>query len=295
VFNPAVFQFLPQFFVNGLMVGGIYALIALGLVMIFKSTQIFNFAVGDLVMVGGFIAWMFMDLGIPPVLAILLAIGIGAIVGLIIERLALRPLIGQPVLAAIMVTLALSYTLKGIVLLVWGGHPQVLPKFLPGKIIRLGGVVLSHELLWTFGITLLVYALFLLFYRFSKAGLDMRATAEDHQLAQSRGISVRRIFALTWAIAGMTAVVGGVFLGMKLSLNLPLADAGLKSFAAVLLGGLESIPGALLGGLAIGVLEDVLGGIIDPTIKEITAYIVILIVLIFRPEGLFGLRRIERI
>jgi branched-chain amino acid transport system permease protein len=277
------------------MVGGIYALIALGLVMIYKSTRIFNFAVGDLIMVGGFIAWEFMNAGAPPLLAIILAIGVGAMIGLFIERFTLRPMIGQPVLAAIMVTLAISYLLKGITLLIWGGHPKIFPRFLPGKLIRMGTLFLSNELLWTFAATLLAFALLALFYKFSKVGLDMRATAEDHQLAQARGISVRRIFAITWAFAGMTAVVGGVFLGLKLSLNLPLADVGLKSFAAVIFGGLESIPGALLGGLAVGILEDLMGGLIDPSMKEITAYIVLLGVLVFRTEGLFGLKRIERI
>jgi branched-chain amino acid transport system permease protein len=159
----------------------------------------------------------------------------------------------------------------------------------------MGTLFLSNELLWTFAATLLAFALLALFYKFSKVGLDMRATAEDHQLAQARGISVRRIFAISWAFAGMTAVVGGVFLGLKLSLNLPLADVGLKSFAAVIFGGLESIPGALLGGLAVGILEDLMGGLIDPSMKEITAYIVLLGVLVFRTEGLFGLKRIERI
>ena len=288
-------RLIPQFLLNGIMVGGIYALIALGLVMIYKSTRIFNFAVGDLIMVGGFIAWEFMNAGAPPLLAIILAIGVGAMIGLFIERFTLRPMIGQPVLAAIMVTLAISYLLKGITLLIWGGHPKIFPRFLPGKVIRMGTLFLSNELLWTFAATLLAFALLALFYKFSKVGLDMRATAEDHQLAQARGISVRRIFAISWAFAGMTAVVGGVFLGLKLSLNLPLADVGLKSFAAVIFGGLESIPGALLGGLAVGILEDLMGGLIDPSMKEITAYIVLLGVLVFRTEGLFGLKRIERI
>jgi len=290
-----VLRLIPQFLLNGIMVGGIYALIALGLVMIYKSTRIFNFAVGDLIMVGGFIAWEFMNAGAPPLLAIILAIGVGAMIGLFIERFTLRPMIGQPVLAAIMVTLAISYLLKGITLLIWGGHPKIFPRFLPGKVIRMGTLFLSNELLWTFAATLLAFALLALFYKFSKVGLDMRATAEDHQLAQARGISVRRIFAISWAFAGMTAVVGGVFLGLKLSLNLPLADVGLKSFAAVIFGGLESIPGALLGGLAVGILEDLMGGLIDPSMKEITAYIVLLGVLVFRTEGLFGLKRIERI
>lgn len=284
-----------QFFLNGLMVGGIYALIAVGVVVVFKSTKIFNFAVGDMLMVGGFITFMFIEIGIPPLAAIILAVVVGALLGLLIERLALRPMIGQPVLAAVMVTLSISYLLKGVTLLIWGGHPETFPRFLPGRIFRAWGVVWSHELLWTFGATMFLFALVAIFYKFSRFGLDMRATAEDHQLAQTRGISVKRIFAMTWALAGITAVVGGIFLGMKLSLNLPLADVGLKSFAAVIFGGLESILGALIGGLIIGILENMIGGLVDPSLKEITPYIILLLVLIFRTEGLFGLKRIERI
>jgi branched-chain amino acid transport system permease protein len=284
-----------QFFVNGLMVGGIYALIALGIVIVFRSTKIFNFAAGDLIMVGGFITFMFMQMGMPPLVAIILAVFAGAALGLVIERLAMRPMIGQPVLAAIMVTLAVSYLLKGVTLLIWGGNPQVFPRFLPGRIFRAAGIVWSNELLWTFGITVLLFIAFAVFYKFSRIGLDMRATAEDHQLAQTKGISVKRIFAFTWALAGMTGVVGGVFLGLKLSLNLPLADVGLKAFSAVIFGGLESIMGAIIGGLLVGVLENIIGGLINPALKEITPYVILLLVLIFRTEGLFGLKRIERI
>ncbi|MBW1700134.1 MAG: branched-chain amino acid ABC transporter permease [Deltaproteobacteria bacterium] len=295
MFDPIMLKISGQFFLNGLMVGGIYALIALGVVVIYKSTKIFNFAVGDMLMVGGFITFMFIDMGIPPLAAMILAVVAGALLGLIIERLALRPLIGQPVLAAVMVTLSISYLLKGITLLVWGGHPETFPRFLPGRVFRAWGVVWSHELLWTFGVTMALFVLVAFFYKFSRFGLDMRATAEDHQLAQTKGISVKRIFSMTWALAGITAVVGGIFLGLKLSLNLPLADVGLKSFAAVIFGGLESILGALIGGLIIGILENMIGGLVDPSLKEITPYIILLLVLIFRTEGLFGLKRIERI
>ena len=295
MFDPIMLKLSGQFFLNGLMVGGIYALIAVGVVVVFKSTKIFNFAVGDMLMVGGFITFMFIEIGIPPLAAIILAVVVGALLGLLIERLALRPMIGQPVLAAVMVTLSISYLLKGVTLLIWGGHPETFPRFLPGRIFRAWGVVWSHELLWTFGATMFLFALVAIFYKFSRFGLDMRATAEDHQLAQTRGISVKRIFAMTWALAGITAVVGGIFLGMKLSLNLPLADVGLKSFAAVIFGGLESILGALIGGLIIGILENMIGGLVDPSLKEITPYIILLLVLIFRTEGLFGLKRIERI
>ncbi len=289
------FQLLSQFFVNGLMVGGIYALIAAGIVVIFKATKIINFAVGDMLMVGGFITFQLIKIGMPPVLAIVCASVGGALIGMAIERVAMRPLIGQPILAAIIITFAVSFMIKGITLLFWGAHTKNLPEFLPGRVFRFAGIVWSHELLWTFAVTMLLFLAFALFYKFSKTGLDMRATAEDHQLAQTRGIRVKNVFSLTWAFAGVIAVVAGVFLGLKLSLNTALADVGLKAFAAVIFGGLDSLLGALIGGLVVGLLENMIGGVIDPSLKEITPYFILLIVLVFRPEGLFGLKRIERI
>jgi len=295
MFDSVIVKMFLQFFINGLMIGMVYALIAIGVVIIFRSTKVFNFAVGDMILVGGYIAWTFFNIGIPPLLVIILTIVVGALLGLIIDRLAMRPMIGQPVLAAIMVTLATAYVLKGIVLLIYGGHPKLFSGFLPGQTFRVRGIVLTNDMLWIFGVTLFLFILFFIFYKFSKFGVDMRATAEDHQLAQTRGIRVRNIFALSWALAGVTAVVGGILLGVKLSVHLPLADVGLKAFAAVIFGGLESILGALVGGLIIGILENLVGGFIEPTLKEIFPYIILLLVLVFRPEGLFGLKRIERL
>jgi branched-chain amino acid transport system permease protein len=295
MFDPAMLKMFPQFFINGLMVGAIYSLIGVGIVVVFKSTKVFNFAVGEMIMLGGYLTCTFIDLKISPLAIILLTFSAAILFGLIIERVALRPLIGQPIMAAIMATLAVSFLLRGIALLAWGGIAKEFPQFLPGRNFRAWGILWSKELLWSFGITLCLFGLFWIFYKFTRFGLDMRATAEDHTLAQTRGTSVKRIFALTWAIAGITAVVGGVVLSLKLTLDLSLADVGLKSFAAVMFGGLESIGGVLIGGLIVGILENLIGGLIDPSLKEISPYIILLLVLVFRPEGLFGLKRIERI
>jgi branched-chain amino acid transport system permease protein len=295
MFYSDILQTFLQFFINGLLVGAIYSLIGVGAVVIVKSTKVFNFAVGDMLMLGGYIAYTLFDTGIPPIMVVILSVSAGVLLGLAIERIALRPMIGQPTMSSIMVTLALSFLLRGVTLLVWGGYPRVFPKFLPGHNFRAGGVLWSYELLWIFGGTMLLFGLFCIFYKFTRFGLDMRATSEDHTLAQTRGISVKRIFALTWAIAGVTAVVGGVFLGIKLTLSLGLADVGLKAFSAVIFGGFESIGGVLIGGLIVGILENLAGGFLDPSLKEIVPYIILLLVLIFRPEGLFGLKRIERI
>jgi branched-chain amino acid transport system permease protein len=285
-----------QFLVNGFMVGGVYALIALSIVLVYKSTRVFNFAVGQIIMFCGFVCWALIEqAGLPVWLGLLFGLAGGLLVGVIIERLTLRPLIGQPILASIMITLALAYFLNGLTLFIWQAYGRNFPQFLPGKPLQLIGIMLSHEHLWTFGIAIFVFIIFAMFYRYSGTGLDMRAAAEDHQLAQSRGVRVRKIFSVTWAIVGLIATVSGVLLGVRLGLSLSLPAICLKAFPAVLFGGLESIPGAIIGGLTVGILENLVGGLVHPQLMEITPYIILLIILIIRPEGLFGLKRIERI
>jgi len=300
-------QLFPQFLMTGLLTGGIYSLVALGLVLIYKSSQIFNFAQGHLLMFSAFITWgLMVRLGWPFWMALLGGVLVAVLLGLLIERLALRPLIGQPILATIMMTLALSQVIQGVTILVFGGARQVFPEIFPLKpiIIPLGGdvrIVLKIALIWGFGLAMAGVGIFALFFRFSRAGLAMRAAAEDHQLAQSVGLNVRRIFAAAWAIAGVIGLAGGVLVGSISGVEPVLAGIGLKAFPAVLFGGLESIPGAIIGGLAIGVIESLVGGLpANQAIRatnpaEIAPYVVLLLVLLFKPDGLFGLKRIERI
>ncbi len=300
-------QLFPQFLATGLLTGGIYALVALGLVLIYKSSRIFNFAQGHLLMFSGFVTWgLMIQMGWSLWLALLGGAVVAILLGLLIERLALRPLIGQPILSTIMMTLALSQIIQGVTILAFGGARQVFPEIFPLKpiIIPLGGdvrVVLKVALLWGFGLAMAGVAVFALFFQFTRAGLAMRAAAEDHQLAQSVGLNVRRIFAAAWAIAGVIGLVGGVIIGSISGVEPTLAGIGLKAFPAVLLGGLESIPGAIVGGLVVGVIESLVGGLpANQAIRatnpaEIAPYVVLLLVLLFKPDGLFGLKRIERI
>lgn len=300
-------QLFPQFLVTGLLTGGIYSLVALGLVLIYKSSQIFNFAQGHLLMFSAFITWgLMVQMGWPMWVALLGGVVAAVLLGLLIERLALRPLIGQPILATIMMTLALSQIIQGVTILVFGGARQVFPEIFPLRpiIIPLGEgvrIVLKIALVWGFGLAMAGVAIFALFFQLTRAGLAMRAAAEDHQLAQSVGLSVRRIFAAAWAIAGVIGLVGGVLIGSISGVEPVLAGIGLKAFPAVLLGGLESIPGAVIGGLAIGVIENLVGGLpASQAIRatnpaEIAPYVVLLLVLLFKPDGLLGLKRIERI
>jgi len=291
-------MYFLQFLLNGILIGGLYALLALGIVLIYKATQVFNFAMGEMLAIGGFILYMFMaTIKLPLIPALLCTTVVVMAVGYAIERLALRPLIGQPILAAIMATLSLSLVMKGVCLFIWGSPVISFPqKVLPTKAAALGDIFLAKEMIWTFIISIAVFLALLIFFRITKTGLFMRATAEGHDVAQAAGINVEQIFAITWAIAALVAAVGGIMLGNRFGLGITTLPvlAG-KAFPAVLFGGLESIPGAIVGGLAIGIIESLVGGYIDPKMSEVTPYIILLLVLLIRPEGLFGLKRIERI
>ncbi|MEW6615774.1 MAG: branched-chain amino acid ABC transporter permease [Thermodesulfobacteriota bacterium] len=287
-----------QFFLNGIMVGGLYSLIAISMVLIYKATRILNLAVGEMVMLGGFFCLSFLGwFKFPIWLALPLALAGAVVLGFLIERLALRPLVGQPILAALMATIALSLIFRGFGMFVWGASTLPYP---PGGISRspvlVGQVVIPGVLLWTFVVSIVIFLALAFFLKKNRMGFFMRATAESHKIAQSIGVDVKRVFGTTWAIGALIAAVGGIFMGARMGVGVgdtPLIL--LKALPAVLFGGLESIPGALIGGIIVGIIENLTGGFIDPNFGEITPYIILLLILLFRPEGLFGLKRIERI
>ncbi|MCJ7659257.1 MAG: branched-chain amino acid ABC transporter permease [Anaerolineales bacterium] len=303
-------QLLPQFVVTGLLLGGPMALNALGIVLIFKATYIFNFAQGQMLLLGALITWWFaLELGAPLWLAIILALVLSAVFGLLIERFALRPMTGQPLLSIILMTLGLSQVLQGLALLVFGSvqrnFPQIFSVTDPYKITTpfvFNGnnitIILKQNLVWSFVIAILCVVIISLFFRFTKTGLTMRGTSEDHELAQSIGININRVFGLSWALAGMVATIAGVLLATSSGLDMSLSVVVLAAFPVVLLGGLDSIPGTIVGGLIIGLSMGLASASKNPVVRDMTEimpYILLLVVLLIRPEGLFGQKRIERI
>ena len=304
-------QLLPQFAVTGLLAGGPLALTALGLVLIFKSTYIFNFAQGQMLMMGALVTWwLAVELGLPLWLAIILALLLSALLGLVIERFALRPMTGQPLLSIILMTLGLSQVLHGLALLIFGGvqrnFPQIFSVADPYKIttsfLNANGdqitIILKQNLVWSFVIAILGVLVISAFFRFTKIGLSMRGASEDHELAQSVGLRIHRIFGISWALAGVVATMGGILLATSSGLDLSLSVVVLAAFPVVLLGGLESIPGTIVGGLLIGLSQGLVSVSKVPLIRnmsEIMPYVVLMIILLIRPEGLFGQKRIERI
>jgi len=222
------------------------------------------------------------------------------ILGLLIERLILRPMIGEPVISVIMVTLGLSSLLRSIVQGIWGTDTQPYPEIFPSQPVMLGPVPVSRAYLWSMACVLLLLVLFTLFFKYSRFGIAMRATAFSQQVALSMGISVRFMFALAWAIAAVVSAVGGILLGaVRTGVDQSLALIGLKTIPVVILGGLDSIPGAILGGLLIGVLENLAGGYLDPLfgggVKEVAPFVILVAILMIKPYGLFGKVHIERV
>ncbi len=293
--------FFLQLVVTGLTLGMVYALIAIGFVIILKCSNAFNIAQGHFVMIGGYLGYTFLvTFGLPIWATLILAVITATLMGLLIERLMLRPLLGQPELAVIMMTIALATVLEGLATLIWGGEYKTYHGLLPTLTLKLGKISVPPESLIGLLVSLVAVTLLLLLFRYTKIGLAMRATAEDLQVVQSFGIKATTVYAVSWVISSIVGVIGGILLGGVSGVMIPLAEIGLKAFAVVLLGGVNSIGGAIVGGIILGVSENVAAGYLDPLLPggglaQIFPFIVMLIVLIFKPHGLFGLVRIERI
>jgi len=291
-------EFFLHLLVNGLSLGFLYALSALGFVMIFKSSSVLNLAHGELLAIGAF---MFLVLSawaeLPIVLAFVLTLVGTFILGFIIERFFLRPLIGEKLIEVIMLTLGLGIMFRGLLLFIFGGDIHNYPSFLPeGLAIDIGMVSVPSVYVATFIIGILFLIIFGFFFKYSSQGIYMRSVADNQPAALSLGVHVRRVFALSWAIAFIVAAISGIVLGIINGINVhELSAIGLKVFPVVILGGLDSIGGAILGGVIIGLLETFTGGYISTSLREVIPYIVLVFILMVRPYGLFGLVEIERV
>jgi len=292
--------FFFDLFVNGLMIGSMYALVALGFVLIYKATSVVNFAQGDLVMFGGYIAAALVVLYKLP-LAIALPVLLGSMIalGFIVERGVLRPMVGQNVISVVMVTIGLSQVFQGSAAMLWGAQTKNIPLPIPLEPYVIWEIYISPVNLVAALVSGVFLVAFAWFFRKSRMGIAMRATANDQQAAMAVGINVRFIFALSWAIAGLAAALGGVLWGNLIGVDTQLALVGLKVFPAVILGGLDSVPGALVGGLIIGAVESVAAGYVDPYVgggtKDFLPYVLMILALMVRPYGFFGREIIERV
>jgi branched-chain amino acid transport system permease protein len=293
-------QFFLLLMSNGILIGLMYSLIALGFVLVYKATDAINFAQGEFVMIAGFVVastvalygaplWLAMALG----LVGMIAFGFG------LERVVLRPLIGRPIVAIIMATIGLAAVLRGVGPLAWGAETKPLPLPISDEPFVLGPLFIPPIQLLGAAISLIFLAAFGWFFLRSRKGIAMRAVADNQQVAMAMGINVQRYFGLAWAMTGVVSALGGIIWGNLLGVDIQLALVGLKVFPVVILGGLDSIPGAVIGGLIVGVVENLAAGYIDPYVgggtKDFAPYVLMIIALMVRPYGIFGKAIIERV
>ena len=294
-------KLLIQLIVNGLIVGTLYGVVAMSFVLIYKASQVVNFAQGEFLLVGAWVCWWIITgYHVPFVWAMLLTFGFMLVLGVLLQVVVLRPLIGEPVISVIMVTIGLSIVFQALMKWMFGVFAQPFPPVFETQQVNIGGVEIQTVYLMSLSISLILMAGFALFFKYSKHGLAMRATAFDQQVAQSLGISVKNVFAMAWAISAVVSSVAGVTVGIVNGVSSALSFYGIKVFPAVILGGLDSIAGAVLGGLIVGLLEN-LAQYVDGqylhwgNLYEIAPFYVLIIILMIRPYGLFGTRDIERV
>src|SRR5574337_1584860 len=289
-----------QLLITGILVGSIYALVALGWTLIYKCSGVLNLAMGELTLLGAYVCLAFYSWGIPFPFAVVGMLIVGFILGWLTERLFLRRMVGESILAVIMVTVGLSFFFRGIVVVFWGADTRVFaPPVFSSEPIRWGRIVVGQVYVWSFLAALLMLVAFVAFFKYTRWGLSMQATADDEMAALSLGVSAHRVYALAWAIAFMAAGVGGTLLGNINGLNISVGSLGLLVLPAVVLGGMNSVPGAIVGGIAIGVLQNLSDGYLSRFtpggIKEIAPFAFMVIILLFRPYGLWGWVKIERV
>ena len=289
-----------QLIASGLLVGGVYALIALGFVLIYKATNIINFATGEFMMIGAYIFYsLVVYLKLPALVGFPLVILCAALLGALVERFILRHMLGQPNISIIMVTIGLSSILMGVAEVLWGSEFRSFPPLFPRKPIIIGEIVLRSNLFYGFLIAMAVVVVFLLLFKYAKVGIAMRATANDQMAAFSMGINVKSMFTISWGFGAIAASLGGIIIGNIGGVQPTLGHIGLKIFPIVILGGLDSIIGAVVGGFIVGIVENLAGGYLDPIfhggVKDIAPFVVLIVILLIKPYGLFGTKEIERL
>ncbi|MFP1632451.1 branched-chain amino acid ABC transporter permease [Zhengella sp. ZM62] len=289
-------DFLLLLISTGLVSGAAYGLIAMGFALIYKSTGVVNFAQGELVMLTAYISFtLYTTFNLSFFPLILVTIPISMFIGLVLERVFIRPMLGEPVFAIVMVTVGLAVVLRGITIMIWGPDPFNFNAGIATDVVYVGSVPFYPAQLYLIGALLVMTAGGWAFLRFSRMGIAMRAVASNETAALLVGISVSRIHAVAWMLSAAIASVAGVLFAANYKLAPDLWFQGLKSFPAVILGGLDSVIGSALAGLIIGVVENLFQGYVGQGLREISGFVIIIIVLMVRPFGLFGSKEIERV
>jgi branched-chain amino acid transport system permease protein len=289
-------MYLLQLLLSGLSIGAIYGLIAMGFAVIYKSTGLVNFAQGEMTMITAYIAWTISTTVSGNVVVVTFGAILAAIMlGLVIERLVMRPMLGEPLFATVMVTIGLAVILRSAINFIWDAYPHGLDVGVGRDIVRVGGIGMRTSQIAVIATLLLLLAAIWASFRYSRFGIAMRAVASDDRTALLMGISAPRVHALAWAASSVIAGIGGVFFALSYDLSPAMFQLGLKAFPATILGGLDAVLGSGLGGLLIGLTENLAGGYLGNGMKEVAGFLMIIVVLMIRPFGLFGERDIERV
>ena len=278
-----------QLLISGVSQGCVYGLIALGFVLIYKATEMVNFAQGDIMMIGAFMAVVFINLlDWPFALGLLAAVGVMAVVGALLERVLLRPMIGEPHFAVLMLTIGLGFALRAVAGAIWGNEPRALDLPYVGIVWQWDNLVIGAENVVIMGGTLVLCGLLYLFFRFTRLGIAMQAASQNQLAAFYVGIPVKRVFSLVWALSAVISAFAGVLMAPVSLIDPLMGFIGIKAFAAAIVGGFGNLPGALIGGLLIGLVEQFAGRYLWPGFSELSAYVLLLVMLIVRSEGLFA-------
>jgi branched-chain amino acid transport system permease protein len=282
-------QILASQVVSGLATGCVYALVALGFVLIYKATDVVNFAQGEFVMASGFISYtLLMRYGMPYWLVFLLTILLSGVMGVVLERVVVCPIMSAPIFSIVIATIGASTVMRSVAGIIYGYDVLPLPTIFSKDPIRLGIFNFTPMDLGVIGCSIVIMLALYLFFKWTKTGMAMRATAQSQTAAQLMGVSVKQIFSLTWAISAGIGGIAGVLIAPIIYLDPNLGTIGVKAFAGAILGGFGSIPGAIIGGMLLGVLENLSGYFFNAGIKQVSTYILLILVLIVRPNGLFG-------
>jgi branched-chain amino acid transport system permease protein len=295
------FELFIQFLINGLIVGTLYGVVAMCFVLIYKSTQIVNFAQGEFLLIGAWTCWaLLVHFELPFYFGFPITLAFMAVFGILLQMVVLRPLIGEPIISVIMVTIGLSMFFQSLIAWIFGGYTKSYPKVFDTQSINIGGLQIETAYIMSIVVSVVIMVGFYIFFKHSRMGLAMRATAFNQQIAQSLGISVKHVFAAAWAISAVVSALAGVVIGMVNGVSSALSFFGIKVFPVVILGGLDSIIGAIVGGLTIGVLEN-MAEFFDSqwlhfgNMYNIAPFYALVIILMIKPYGLFGTKNIERI
>ena len=288
--------YLFEITLTGLASGGLYALAALAFVLVYKATRVVNIAIGEMLMAGAYIFFALVSFfALPLWAAIPAAVLAAGLLGAVIERTMIRPLLGEPPISVFMVTVGLGSILVGVVELIWTADQRRLPEFMPTKPIMVGEAFLAPKVFWGSATAVVLVAAVLLVFRFWRGGVALRATASDQAAAYSMGINVPRVYSLAWAASAMIAAVSGVIVGAIGGISSSMGVFGLSVLVVVIVGGLDSVLGALAGGVLIGLVEALAGAYLGGEYKLLATFILLVVVLMVRPYGLFGTHEIERL